>query len=247
MKILKVVAEGLTTSFRYPHFMLGVQPTFEMPPPATIYGHVCSVLGEWIDPVNVIFAINFSYQARFNDIEHIHMLGPSSGKLKHTNKPKVLEGKINPFTREQLFRPRLVLYLNRPEWLDKFMQPAYPVALGRTQDLFTYTSVEVIEAHESDRAYIEKTLAPYDYSLRTAKGIAVLMPRYIDYRNGRLPEFERYMIIHRRVHSHEFINTEGQKQPKFYIDPTSEEINGDKLALLFHSWVDREKNRPKVA
>lgn len=56
MQVLKVVVEGLTTSFRYPHFVQGVQPTFEMPPPATIYGHICSALGEWVDPKGVTFA-----------------------------------------------------------------------------------------------------------------------------------------------------------------------------------------------
>lgn len=50
MQVLKIVLEGVTTSFRYPHFMLGVQPSFPPPPPATIYGHVCSALGEWVAP-----------------------------------------------------------------------------------------------------------------------------------------------------------------------------------------------------
>ena len=33
MKVLKIVAEGLTTSFRYPHFMQQIHPSFQMPPP----------------------------------------------------------------------------------------------------------------------------------------------------------------------------------------------------------------------
>ena len=44
LELVKVVAEGLITSFRYPHFMWQKQPTFEMPPPATIYGHICSAV-----------------------------------------------------------------------------------------------------------------------------------------------------------------------------------------------------------
>ena len=28
MKVLKIVAEGLTTSFRYPHFMQQIHPSF---------------------------------------------------------------------------------------------------------------------------------------------------------------------------------------------------------------------------
>ena len=50
MRVLKVTLEGITTSFRYPHFMVNVQPSYRMPPPATIYGHICSALGEWVSP-----------------------------------------------------------------------------------------------------------------------------------------------------------------------------------------------------
>jgi len=64
MEALKVTAEGLTTSFRYPHFVQGVQPTYEMPPPATVYGLVCGVLGEWFDPRGVRFALHFTFAGR---------------------------------------------------------------------------------------------------------------------------------------------------------------------------------------
>ena len=67
MDVLKIVAEGVTTSFRYPHFTLGIQPTFDMPPPATIYGHICSAVGEWLDPDGLQFAYHFTAEAKAND------------------------------------------------------------------------------------------------------------------------------------------------------------------------------------
>ena len=119
MKVLKIVAEGLTTSFRYPHFMLQIHPSFQMPPPATIYGHICSALGEWFDPNGVQFAYHFTHQGHVRDIEHIIVLAPpksNHSKLPGTQIPNVLEGNVNPFERELLFQPRLTLYINRPEW-----------------------------------------------------------------------------------------------------------------------------------
>ena len=71
MQVLKIVAEGAITSFRYPHFMQGVQPTYEMPPPATLYGHIASALGEWFDPQGVQFAICFSFLKRAQEVEKI--------------------------------------------------------------------------------------------------------------------------------------------------------------------------------
>src|SRR5438105_3365290 len=100
MRVLKVVLEGVTTSFRYPHFMLGVQPSFPMPPPATIYGHVCSALGEWVDPTGLAFAYHFTGEGSGEDLEHIRVLGAASGKRPGSAQPKVLEGNINPFKRQ---------------------------------------------------------------------------------------------------------------------------------------------------
>lgn len=237
MRVLRVVAEGLVTSFRYPHFMQEVQPTFEMPPPATIYGHICSALGEWFDPAGVQFAIHFSYRKRFDDIEHTHVLTPSTGRLESTRIRKVLEGTIQPFRRGLLFGPRLVLYVNKPEWAEAFLSPKYAVVLGRSQDLFTYKSVDVVDLVKSERAYLEHTLLPYDYVRRTAKGVSVLMPRFIDYRNRRYPTFDRYIILHHRVSSRDMVRYQGEEE-LFWVDPSSPEIDGEHLGLVFHSWVD---------
>lgn len=237
MQVLKVEAEGLTTSFRYPHFIQGVQPTYEMPPPATLYGHICSALGEWFDPAGVEFAVHFTYAARFSEVEHTHILRPSTGRLAGTKIPKVLEGEVNPFVRQVLFRPRLVLYLNRPQWAGAFRSPRYPVVLGRSQDLFFYRSVEIVTLERAENAYLEHTLVPYDFVRYTARGVVVLMPRFLEYEKNRFPAFCRYVVLHRRVHARDFVRYEKEPAPLFWVDPASPEIDGDRLGLIFHRWV----------
>jgi len=237
MRVLKVVAEGLTTSFRYPHFMQGVHPTFEMPPPATIYGHICSALGEWVSPVGLQFAYRFTYKAQFEDLEHIHVLTPVGGKMPDTQLPKVLEGNVNPFKRTLLFGPHLVLYLNKPEWEPAFRSPRYAVVLGRSQDLFTYTSVSVVELELAERAYFEHTLAPYRVVLNAARGVVTLMPRFLDYANNRAPTFARYLIIRKRVYSDDFIRYENVPAENYWVDPTSPLDRDAHLGLMFHSFV----------
>src|SRR5262249_10153480 len=132
MDVLKIVAEGLTTSFRRPHFMWGIQPTFRMPPPATIYGHICSALGELVAPEGIAFAYRFTSQASFSDVEHTIMVSETETKraLKGTDYPEALSGNVQPFKRDLLFQPRLTLYINRPEWLEAFRHPYYAVVLG---------------------------------------------------------------------------------------------------------------------
>lgn len=248
MRVLKVVAEGLTTSFRYPHFMQGVQPTFEMPPPATIYGHICSALGEWVSPEGIEFACHFTHQGSFDDMEHTHVLAPSSGKLPGTDFPKALEGAVNPFTRTLLFKPKLVLYINRPEWQDAFRSPRYAVALGRSQDLFTYTSISIVELERAERAYFEHTLAPYKMALQARRGYVVLMPRFLDYAHGRAPTFARYVVLKQRVHSDDFWRFANlATETGYWIDPTSPEDQGAHLGLLFHKFVGEYDDNPLVA
>jgi CRISPR-associated protein Cas5t len=237
MRVLKVTLEGITTSFRYPHFMIGVQPTFPMPPPATIYGHICSTLGEWFDPTGVAFAYHFTSQSGFEDMEHLHIVSGSGGKLQGTSLPKVLEGSIQPLKRQMLFAPRLVLYLNKPEWESTFRSPIYPVALGRSQDLATYTDVRVIELEERSAVHLEHTLLPFEMATRIGLGQVTLMPRYVDYAQNRRPFFERYLLLQRRVltTSTDFL----QYSPRpmlFWADP-EEHIDNLPRGLAFHTFI----------
>ncbi len=241
MKVLKVVAEGITTSFRYPHFMQQIHPTFLMPPPATIYGHIASALGEWFDPNGVKFAYRFTYAAKVKDTEHIIVLAPKGGRLKGTKIPKVLEGKVNPFERELLFQPRLTLYLNRPEWEAAFRSPRYAVVLGRSQDLFTYSRIEVIELQQANHAYFEHTLLPYSATRYTSRGFAILLPRYLDYEKMRRPTFARYFIVQERLDSRKDFLWFGDKPDQSYwIDPYTPEHNGAHRGLSFLSFVGED-------
>ena len=247
MRVLKIVAEGLTTSFRYPHFMQGMHPTFEMPPPATIYGHISSALGEWVSPEGVQFAYHFTYRTKVDDVEHIHVLTASKGKLPGTRLPKVLKGAVNPFKRTLLFKPRLVLYLNKIEWEPAFHSPRYAVVLGRSQDLLTYTSISVVDLMKSERAYFECTLAPYRMALQTARGYAVLMPRFLDYNNNRAPVFARYIVLHKRVHSDEFLRFSNFPAETYWVDPTTPVVRDAHLGLLFHTFVGDDEETLHMA
>jgi len=239
MRVLKIVAEGLTTSFRYPHFMQQIHPSFPMPPPATIYGHICSALGEWVDPTGLQFAYHFTHQGKVIDMEHIIVLSGATGKLPGTKIAKVLEGNVNPFERELFFQPRLILYINRPEWEAAFRSPRYAVVLGRSQDLFTYTQISTVELQQAEQAYFEHTLAPHAMALQFGRGIAITMPRYLDYEQERMPSFGQYVMLQSRV---TLPNTEKMQFSQltygpYWVDPTSPERDGLRLGLPFLSIV----------
>jgi len=248
MQVLKVVAEGLTTSFRYPHFVQGIQPTYHMPPPATIYGHICSALGEWIDPSGLAFAYHFRYVATFDDLENIVLFtrGSPRAKLPGTSLPKVMEGNLNVFRRQLLFKPKLTLYLNRTDWADRFSSPRYAVVLGRSQDLFTYTSIKVVELEPSPQAYLEHTLLPFEMATEVSRGYTVLMPRWLDYEQGRRPIFARYVVLSERVYVPEDVFQYSQPR-EYWIDPESPLAKDRHLGLVFHTFVGGDHEALRVA
>ncbi|MFQ3567938.1 MAG: CRISPR-associated protein Cas5 [Aggregatilineales bacterium] len=164
--VVRLRLEGAVTSFRYPHFMHGVQPTFEMPPPATLYGHVCSALGELVSPSAFRIAVHFTASERFFDYEHTHLFGR--------------EPKLSPFERELIFQPRLTLYVDRPDWLDQLRKPRYVVVLGRSQDLMRCAEVRLVDLVWLERAYVEHALLEFEDALGLERRVSVMMPRMID-------------------------------------------------------------------
>jgi CRISPR-associated protein Cas5t len=250
MQALRVELEGEVASFRYPHFMWGVQPTFEMPPPATIYGLICSAVGEWIDPASARFAYHFTHSGKFNDLEHIHaggMAEPISSRKRNELMQQGYyeitmygESMVTPFTRELLFRPRLVLYLDRLDLAEAFRSPRYAVVLGRSQDLCYYppNAVQIVTLEQQDEAYYEHTLLPLEMATRSRRGVVILMPRYVDYRHGRAPSFAQYLVLNERVlPTPDQMLTFEPRQP-VWCDLTAPTYQNYCRAVVWHSFVE---------
>lgn len=224
MRVLKLVVEGSITSFRYPHFVQGVHLTFEMPPPATIYGHLCSAVGDYLPRNYTRFAYHFTYAAKFFDYEHLHFFGK--------------DPKMNPFKREQLYNPRLVLYLDNLDLYPALVSPEYAVALGRAQDLMTYVSIEPIELQTAEAAFYEATLLPLDIAAQIGgRSYAVTMPRFLD--ENRVPTWGQYAVLHNRI---SYPTSGGFRMARgfpIWVDPSKEARHPAEplqRGIIWHSW-----------
>lgn len=245
-QVLRVVAEGTVTSFRYPHFAQGFQPTYELPPPSTVYGHICSTVGEYLTAQQLEtleFGYHFTHDGKFVDHkEHLHFSDPIQPF---------------PFDRELLFNPRLTLYLSDLSLEPYFREPHYAVGLGRSQDLMSYTDVDVIELQQAEEAYFEGTLLPDSLATRLETGIvAITMAQWIDQR--RRPIWKTYLALTNRVtwpppSKAEMIDEfdldediklvfEGDEQDiEIWVDPDSPDYPkrlGVKRAVYFHRFWD---------
>lgn len=203
MQVLRVVLEGTTTSFRYPHFMVGRQPSYKLPPPATIYGHISSALGDWPDRHEFRFAYSFSCEGIGDDLESVHIAELKPGWINRgAGITRNLEATVNPLPRQIMLGPKLSLYLDTPrleEWYKAFRAPRYPVLLGRSQDLASYASVEKVDLVESETGYFEGTLLPTGYRQRTYAGVLTNMPLFINPQNRREVDWSMYLVLDGQV------------------------------------------------
>lgn len=259
MRVAKVHLTAAVASFRYPHFLVGRQPSYEMPPPSTIYGHIASAVGEWISPVGLRFAYTFTRAARSSDLEHEHIISADPPqKLSRQEAKNFREwrsqhslsvgGSIQPTLRDFLFQVDLILYLQPFSLVPAFRSPVFPVVLGRSQDLACVESVEEVTLDETPGAYLDSTILPFSWRGRTRFGTTVLMPRFITPPPDREPSFEQYIVLpsDRTLYGgnsevaadHPRRLLRYEESESWFVDPTSPVKAGVHRGLVFLSFAD---------
>jgi CRISPR-associated protein Cas5t len=248
MRVLRVDVEAPVCSFRYPHFLVGRQISFDMPPPATIYGHVSSALGDYPDPQTFRFAYYFTSIGKTDDLENQCIITPGGRPFAVGGAafPSSTNAIVQPTRRQFLFGCRMTLYLDAPQFRDAFTNPKFIVVLGRSQDLASYLRVDEVDLIQSDRGYYEHTILPAEFRRRVGRGTTVLMPRYVAPPPMREATFEKYIVLKERLYdgpepddilgSRQMLRIEGET-PEILIDPDTPEWHGAHRALVFHSFV----------
>jgi len=148
MKALRVLIDGWVTSFRYPAFISGFQPTLPVPPLSTIYGLISAAKGELVTPSDLSIGYVFKHQGKAIDLETIYEL---SG----------LKGKSNVIKREFLVNPEIYLYLDNLDYMEYFKRPHYPLLLGRSTDLVTVSEIKEITLEKKSNVKLGKTILPF--------------------------------------------------------------------------------------
>ena len=251
MKALRIEMEGTVTSFRYPHLQVGRQPSYPMPPPATIYGHICSALGEF-EPNDVIrFGYSFAHEGEGDDLELLHMTSVGSGRLdKKWGYTRNIEIQTNVLPRQILLHPKLTLYLDVGDrfeyWVEVFRSPCYPVVLGRSQDLAAYRSVEIVELEQADFGYLENTLLPWTMRDRLPYGTTFQMPKFINPHARYEVTWDRYVVLdHRLWWPHTDVDSPSGARLAFrhasdgpvWVDPGSPDWGSGRRIVIWHSWT----------
>jgi CRISPR-associated protein Cas5t len=152
MKVLRVYIKGWTASYRFPPFITEVQPTLPVPPLSTIYGIISAAAGRLIGPKETSVGFVAPYKAKAKDLERIYEIG-EGGKVQQTN----------VVNREFIHEPELYLYLTNLNLELDFLNPRYPLLLGRSYDLAFVKEVKTIELQSTKEAAFQYTLLPFPF------------------------------------------------------------------------------------
>ncbi len=107
-------------------------------------------------------------------------------------------------------------------------------------------SINVVDLVPGEQVYFEHTILPYKMAAQTAVGIVTLMPRWIDYQHNRQPHFARYLLLQRRVKNGDLVHFDSESN-SYLTDPTTTQVNGMTLGLVFHTFIGGNDETPGLA
>lgn len=149
MKFIKAIIRGWTTSFRYPGFISGRQPSLPVPPPSTVLGLLSAAKGEIISEDDLAYGYFFDFESKAYDVETIYEMSPKN------------KAKSNISKREILFYPKLTLFVSDLNFRDYFRRPHFPLLIGRSQDIAYVDSIKEVEIDKKNDVKLRNTLLPF--------------------------------------------------------------------------------------
>ena len=190
MKAYRIKITSWTASFRYPNFILGFQPTLEVPPLSTILGLISAAAGRYLTFDRLQLGYYFDFAAKSSDLEKIYQIPvDKKGRM-------VMKGiKSNVIKREFLYDCQLILYLTDKQIASYFESPVYQLVMGRSQDLATVREIEEVELHEASGAQcLAGQIVPFADNY--LPGEVMALPKYYTNENPRqILGTETYTII----------------------------------------------------
>ena len=171
MKFYRIEISSWTASFRYPNILSGIQPTLEVPPLSTVLGLINACAGKYLVHEGLNIGYYFEYAAKEVDLETIYQIERTE---KNTPKNEV---KSNIIRREFLYDCRLYLYLQDENLVAYFIEPYFPLLLGRSCDLATVDRIQEVELEElRDMDQIRGQLIPFRENF--LPGVIQALPQY---------------------------------------------------------------------
>jgi CRISPR-associated protein Cas5t len=156
LNALHVQLQGLTSFFRHPLTVTGVQITLPCPPYSTILGLVSACAGRIVTPNEIRIGYEYACNSINTELERTDRLVVDDKGLlrKHRKGQGIIKRYIH-------FLPKIDLYIDNIDLEEIFKKPAATPTLGRSQDLLWITKVEQVILEQRDSGLLGPTLLPY--------------------------------------------------------------------------------------
>ena len=178
----RIKITGWISSFRYPIFVYGYQPTLPVPPYSTIYGLLSAACGRTISPEDSDVKFVFKSSGKGVDLETVYEW--SFNKISKTNVIK----------REFLMNPELYLYIENEDLAFCFRKPAYPLLLGRSTELAFVEEIRRVKLVKKNNFTVGGVLLPFP-PIRSLNGMIQALPTHFTPTLPREPRGTRPWLI----------------------------------------------------
>ena len=227
---LHVRFEGLTSSFRYPLTISGVQASTPVPSYNTILGMLGACAGRIISPKDTRMGFEFRTQSFDTELERTVRWKVDKGNLRIHDKGQGIS------LRQFYWRPVMNIYLTNLN-LKKFLEnPVATPSFGRSQDICWIPFVKEVKLSSIANGKIGATLIPFKTpKKKSVPGLVVSLPEYIENKKEgftrRPKKFNTYLAMDSTEKKRYEIECDNLYNPS---DLSQEEV------IYLHNWAEDE-------
>lgn len=171
-KVLEIEFSGWTATPRMPFLLSGNALCLPSPTYSLILGIIGCCLGRVISSNEVKIGFYYEYEGVANDLETRQRLEFDGKKVKSHAKG------TDAYLREFHVSPKLIVWIDRIDWEQYFLNPIGTPALGRSQDLLKIENVRKVDVENVDEAIISGCMLPFNSNLKIGGQLVQLAEAY---------------------------------------------------------------------
>lgn len=170
--VLEIRFTGWTATPRMPFVLSGNAVCLPVPTYSSLLGLVGCCLGRLVEASEVQIGFKYEFESTANDLETRQRLEFNGKKIKGHTKGS------DAYLREFHTLPKLILWLNRTDWRNFFLNPTGTPSLGRSQDILKIESVHKVSVKPIEEAIISGCMLPFNSDLKIGGQLVQLAEAY---------------------------------------------------------------------
>lgn len=170
--VLEIEFSGWTATPRMPFILSGNALCLPTPTYSLLLGIIGCCLGKLVNSNDVKIGFYYEYEGIANDLETRQRLEFDGKKVKSHAKG------TDAYLREFHISPKLILWIDRLDWEEYFLNPVGTPALGRSQDLLKIEKVKIVAVKQVEETTLSGCMLPFSSQLKIGGQLVQLAESY---------------------------------------------------------------------